>query len=47
MAGLEGRCKLLIGLGDALEAKPDVIAGGRPGDMLGKCMINLPDGRLP
>ena len=35
MAGLEGRCNLLINLGEAIEKRPDVCAGGRPGDMLG------------
>lgn len=40
MAGLEGRCKLLIGLGDALEARPEVAEGGRPGDMLGESIID-------
>ena len=34
MAGLEGRCNLLIQLGYALEARPDICASGRPGDML-------------
>ena len=47
MAGLEGRCKLLIGLGDALEARPDVIQGGRPGDMLGELPADVADFRLP
>lgn len=36
MAGLEGRCNLLIQLGSALEARPDICATGRPGDMLRK-----------
>ncbi|KIR32594.1 hypothetical protein I352_05019 [Cryptococcus deuterogattii MMRL2647] len=34
MAGLEGRCNLLIKLGDALAARPDLCATGRPGDLL-------------
>ncbi|WVQ93418.1 hypothetical protein IAU59_000489 [Kwoniella sp. CBS 9459] len=34
MAGLEGRCNLLIKLGDALEATPDICQHGRPGDIL-------------
>ena len=36
MAGLEGRCNLLIQLGSALVARPDICRGGRPGDMLGE-----------
>jgi len=35
MAGLDGRCNLLIQLGSALEARPDICKTGRPGDMLG------------
>ena len=35
MAGLGGRCNLLINLGEAIEKRPDICAGGRPGDMLG------------
>ncbi|GFZ42588.1 hypothetical protein JCM24511_00304 [Saitozyma sp. JCM 24511] len=35
MAGLEGRCNLLIRLGSAIEARPDICATGRPGDILG------------
>lgn len=43
MAGLEGRCNLLIKLGDALAARPDLCATGRPGDLLSKLTIfNLP-----
>ena len=34
MAGLDGRCTLLIQLGSALAARPDICATGRPGDML-------------
>ncbi|OXG14982.1 hypothetical protein C367_05644 [Cryptococcus neoformans Ze90-1] len=34
MTGLEGRCNLLIKLGDALAARPDLCATGRPGDLL-------------
>ncbi|EIW66550.1 hypothetical protein TREMEDRAFT_45681 [Tremella mesenterica DSM 1558] len=34
MAGLEGRCNLLISLGSALQARPDICGNGRPGDML-------------
>ncbi|WVW80139.1 hypothetical protein I302_102114 [Kwoniella bestiolae CBS 10118] len=34
MAGLEGRCNLLIKLGDALEKRPDICKDGRPGDIL-------------
>lgn len=34
MAGLEGRCNLLIQLGSALAARPDICATGRPGDIL-------------
>ncbi|OCF43383.1 hypothetical protein I317_02823 [Kwoniella heveanensis CBS 569] len=34
MAGLEGRCNLLIKLGDALQARPDICKNGRPGDIL-------------
>ncbi|WWD16515.1 hypothetical protein CI109_100942 [Kwoniella shandongensis] len=34
MAGLEGRCNLLIKLGDALSNRPDLVATGRPGDLL-------------
>jgi hypothetical protein len=36
MAGLEGRCNLLIRLGSAIEARPDICATGRPGDILGR-----------
>ena len=41
MAGLEGRCNLLINLGEAIEKRPDICAGGRPGDMLGKSLPPL------
>lgn len=34
MAGFEGRCRLLVELGAALKARPDVCETGRPGDML-------------
>ena len=34
MAGLEGRCNLLTQLGSTLEARSDICATGRPGDML-------------
>jgi hypothetical protein len=36
MAGLEGRCSLLIQLGSAIESRSDLCASGRPGDMLGE-----------
>ena len=36
MAGLDGRCNLLIQLGSALQARKDICPNGRPGDMLGK-----------
>ena len=36
MAGLEGRCQLLIKLGSALQVKFDICPNGRPGDMLGE-----------
>ncbi|ORY24384.1 hypothetical protein BCR39DRAFT_547008 [Naematelia encephala] len=42
MAGLEGRCNLLIQLGSALEARPDICATGRPGDMLYYFASSLP-----
>lgn len=34
MAGLEGRSTLLAQLGSALEARPDIVRSGRPGDIL-------------
>ncbi|KAL1411334.1 hypothetical protein Q8F55_002285 [Vanrija albida] len=34
MSGLEGRANLLIQLGGALEARPDIVRSGRPGDIL-------------
>lgn len=40
MAGLEGRCNLLIKLGDALAVRPDLCATGRPGDLLSKLTIS-------
>jgi hypothetical protein len=39
MAGLEGRCNLLIQLGSAIETRSDICASGRPGDILGKYTI--------
>ncbi len=36
MAGLEGRCNLLIKLGDALLARPDICPNSRPGDLIGE-----------
>ena len=36
MEGLEGRCNLLIKLGSAIEARPDICKTGRPGDVLGE-----------
>lgn len=41
MTGLEGRCNLLIKLGDALAARPDLCATGRPGDLLSKSTLIL------
>lgn len=34
MSGLEGRTSLLSQLGSALEARPDIVRSGRPGDIL-------------
>ncbi|KAK8861574.1 hypothetical protein IAR55_002396 [Kwoniella newhampshirensis] len=34
MAGLYGRCNLLIKLGDALASRPNLCSTGRPGDLL-------------
>ncbi|WWC87881.1 uncharacterized protein L201_002779 [Kwoniella dendrophila CBS 6074] len=34
MEGLDGRCNLLIKLGDALDKRPDICKNGRPGDIL-------------
>ncbi|ORX33697.1 hypothetical protein BD324DRAFT_639192 [Kockovaella imperatae] len=42
MAGLEGRCELLIKLGSALGDRPDICPSGRPGEI-----INYLEGRLP
>ncbi|WVO13283.1 hypothetical protein L204_100896 [Cryptococcus depauperatus] len=47
MAGLEGRCNLLIKLGDALAARPDLVAGGRPGDLLKYFESKLDNKTLP
>lgn len=41
MTGLEGRCNLLIKLGDALAARPDLCVTGRPGDLLSKSTLIL------
>ena len=42
MAGLEGRCNLLIQLGTALEARPDICETGRPGDMISALQVMSP-----
>jgi hypothetical protein len=42
MTGLEGRCNLLIRLGSAIEARPDICATGRPGDILGRSIRFAP-----
>ncbi|WVF65776.1 hypothetical protein IAT40_000510 [Kwoniella sp. CBS 6097] len=47
MAGLEGRCNLLIKLGDALEARPDICRNRRPGDILGYFEPRIKSSVLP
>lgn len=53
MAGLDGRCNLLIQLGSALEARQDICVNGRPGDMLStsisgvKLIVAYFEGRYP
>ncbi|WVR03814.1 hypothetical protein IAU60_000810 [Kwoniella sp. DSM 27419] len=47
MAGLGGRCNLLIKLGDALEARPDICKNGRPGDILEYFSSRIQDATLP
>ncbi|WVQ64905.1 uncharacterized protein L199_003074 [Kwoniella botswanensis] len=47
MAGLDGRCNLLIKLGDALEKRPDICKNGRPGDLLDYFSTSITDSTLP
>ncbi|WRT65696.1 uncharacterized protein IL334_002642 [Kwoniella shivajii] len=47
MAGLEGRCNLLIKLGDALEKRPDICKDGRPGDILDYFSTKISNSTLP
>lgn len=47
MAGLEGRCNLLTQLGSTLEARSDICATGRPGDMLKYFESRYPSSSTP
>nr|XP_019012079.1 uncharacterized protein I206_02917 [Kwoniella pini CBS 10737]OCF50860.1 hypothetical protein I206_02917 [Kwoniella pini CBS 10737] len=47
MEGLEGRCNLLIKLGDALEERTDISKSGRPGDILEYFSTQITDSKLP
>ncbi|WWC60301.1 uncharacterized protein I303_102870 [Kwoniella dejecticola CBS 10117] len=47
MDGLEGRCNLLIKLGDALKSRQDICQSGRPGDILDFFSNRITDTTLP